>query len=163
MKHSPALPPQIKVSVPLGFDNAIAATTAALREQGFGVLTRVNLHEKFKEKLGEKIRPAAILGACAPELAFRAYSEDPAVAGFLPCNVVVRELEDGKSVAEITRPSVALGPLRTAALEEIAREAEARLTRAAVLLERICRNDNNELAGIETECWNPDLRWGLSG
>lgn len=163
MKSTPPLPPQIRVSAPLGFDHAIAATTAALREQGFGVLTRLNLHEKFREKLGEEVRPAAILGACAPELAFRAYSENPSVATVLPCNVVVRELEASKCVVEIARPTVAFAALGGAALGEVAKEAEAKLTRAALLLERICRNENNELAGIESECWNPDLRWGLSG
>jgi len=99
---------------------------AAIKQVGFGVLTRIDLHEKFKEKLGKTVAPCVILGACNPQLAYEAYQENPDVAALLPCNVVLRELSPGLISVEIAKPSsmmAFLGDQRLATLAEQADQA----------------------------------------
>ena len=79
--------------------------TSAIKRGGFGVLTRIDLHEKFKEKLGKDVAPVVILGACNPQLAYEAYEQNPDVACLLPCNVVLRELDKGQISVESAKPS----------------------------------------------------------
>lgn len=104
--------------------------TAAVQREGFGVLTRIDLHQKFKEKLGRDVLPVVILGACNPQLAFEAYAADPDVASLLPCNVVLRELSPGQISVEIARPSAMMAFLNSASLVTMAEQADARLQRA---------------------------------
>lgn len=108
----------------------IERITAALQQERFGILTRIDLHEKFKEKLGKDVPPVVILGACNPQLAFEAYSKDPDVTALLPCNVVVRELGPGSISVELAKPSSLMAVLGDPQLAAMAEQADARLARA---------------------------------
>lgn len=108
----------------------IERITAALQQERFGVLTRIDLHDKFKEKLGKDVQPVVILGACNPQLAFEAYSKNPDVTALLPCNVVVRELGPGSISVELAKPSSLMAFLGDPQLAAMAEQADARLARA---------------------------------
>ena len=111
-------------------DGAIDRVTRALGAQGFGVLTRIDLHAKIKEKTGKDIIPTVILGACNPGLAYEAYSSNPDVASLLPCNAVVREVAPGRISVELAAPSGMMRMLGDAKLVELAKDADARLRQA---------------------------------
>lgn len=111
------------------YEDAIRRTTEALGEQGFGVLTEIDVRKTLKEKIGEDFKRYVILGACNPQLAHRALTEDDNVGLLLPCNVVVAETERGSEVAYV-RPAEMLGVADNPALEPLAEEAEALLSRA---------------------------------
>ncbi|HEX9015055.1 MAG TPA: DUF302 domain-containing protein [Chloroflexota bacterium] len=119
------------LELPLSYERAIAQVTAALKEQGFGVLTTIDVKATLKEKLGEEFRPYAILGACNPPLAHRALSTDLEVGLMLPCNVVVYELDSKTSRVEFLDPLVALGVMGNQQLAPVAREARQRLEQVA--------------------------------
>ena len=111
-------------------DGAIDRTTKALAAEGFGILTRIDMHSKIKEKTGKDIIPTVILGACNPNLAFEAYTTNPDVASLLPCNAVVREIAPGRISLEFAAPSGMMRILGDAALTALASEADARIQRA---------------------------------
>lgn len=110
-------------------DSMIERVTSLLKVEGFGVLTRIDLHTKIKEKLGKEIRPAVILGACNPQLAFEAYQRNTDVASLLPCNAVLRDVGNGRISVELAKPSALMEILGDKKLVEFAREADARLQR----------------------------------
>lgn len=112
------------------FDRAIERAAKALAAEGFGVLTRIDMHAKIKEKTGKDIVPTVILGACNPNLAFEAYSTNSDVASLLPCNAVVREIAPGRVSLEFVAPTAMMRILGDARLTELAREADARVERA---------------------------------
>lgn len=107
---------------------------AALKDQGFGVLTEINVQATLKEKLGEEMPPFVILGACNPPLAHRALSAEPEVGMLLPCNVVVREAGTGTVLVEAMDPAAAMGIVGNPAVEAVAAEARGRLERALAAL-----------------------------
>ena len=113
----------------LGYDEAVERVTEALSEEGFGVLTEIDVREKMREKLGEEFRRYVILGACAPELAHRALQEEDAIGLLLPCNVVVAE-SDGGAQAAYLRPRQMMAFTGNDALAPVAEEAEERISRA---------------------------------
>src|SRR6185503_8845308 len=116
---------QISVNVP--FDQAVEITTAALRSQGFGVLTTIDVKQTLKTKLDREFRKYVILGACNPPLADRALHAELEVGLLLPCNVIVYENELSSSVVSAMAPLAALGIVGgNATLAEVAREADAR-------------------------------------
>jgi uncharacterized protein (DUF302 family) len=121
-----------KVNLP--YAEAIERTKAALKDQGFGVLTEIDVKKTMKEKLGVDFRPYVILGACNPPLAHRALSAELDIGLLLPCNVVVYEA-DGGSVVEVMDPEAALGIVGNPAVEPVAREAKERLEKAITSLE----------------------------
>lgn len=111
-------------------DGAIERATKALATEGFGILTRIDMHSKIKEKTGKDIIPTVILGACNPNLAFEAYTANPDVASLLPCNAVVRELAPGRISLEFAAPSGMMRMLGDGALTALAGEADTRIQRA---------------------------------
>lgn len=122
------------LELPLSYEQAVERVTSALKEQGFGVLTTIDVKATLQEKLGEEFRPYTILGACNPPLAYRALSADLEIGLMLPCNVVVYEVEPGRSRVEFLDPETALGIVGSDTLQPIAREAKARLERVAETL-----------------------------
>jgi len=106
---------------------------AALKEQGFGVLTEIDVQATLREKLGEQTGPYLILGACNPPLAHRALSADPSIGLLLPCNVVVREHE-GRTVVEALDPNVMVQVTGNPQLAAVAEEAAQRLNAALASL-----------------------------
>jgi uncharacterized protein (DUF302 family) len=126
MKKSINIKREIQGSV----DEAVGRITQALKDEGFGVLTRIDLHAKFKEKLGKDVPATVILGACNPQLAFEAYSRAPDVTSLLPCNAVVRELGPGRVSIELALPTALMEILGDPALVGLAREADQKLGRA---------------------------------
>lgn len=118
-----------------GYEQAVERTTAALKEQGFGILTTIDVQKTLKEKLGADTRPYVILGACNPPLAHRALQADPGVGLLLPCNVIVYDNGDGTSTVEAMNPEAALGIVGdNAAIAEVARDARKRLDAALASL-----------------------------
>jgi len=111
------------------FEEVLTAVQNALKEQGFGVLTTIDVKATLKEKLGLDMERYVILGACNPPLAHRALETEREVGLLLPCNVVVREV-DGKTRVEIADPKAMLGIVGNPALDELANEARSRLERA---------------------------------
>lgn len=120
----------ISKTVDLSYEEALARVREALQEQGFGVLTEIDVQRTLKKKLQVDFRRYIILGACNPSLAHRALMAEIEVGLLLPCNVVVYETEDGKTVVSALNPEVALGIVENEALGETAKEAAARLRRA---------------------------------
>lgn len=117
-------------------DRAIDQVTDALKAEGFGVLTRIDAHQVFKQKLGIEFRPYTILGACNPTLAHRALSHSATTGILLPCNVTV-EAADGGSAVRIANPEAMLqagGMASDPAMVGLMREARARLERVAAAL-----------------------------
>ncbi|BBI99224.1 hypothetical protein FGKAn22_09170 [Ferrigenium kumadai] len=111
-------------------DHAVERTTRALGAEGFGILTRIDMHSKIKEKTGKDIVPTVILGACNPMLAYEAYTANSDVASLLPCNAVIREIAPGRISVELAAPSGMMHILGDAKLTELAREADMKIQRA---------------------------------
>jgi len=102
---------------------------AALKDQGFGVLTEIDVQATLREKLGEQTEPYLILGACNPPLAHRALSADPSIGLLLPCNVVVRA-QEGRTIVEALDPNIMVEVTGNPALSPVAAEAAQRLNAA---------------------------------
>ncbi|AVP69649.1 DUF302 domain-containing protein [Rhodococcus hoagii] len=111
------------------FDDAIARTRAALQEQGFGVLTEIDMQATLKAKIGAEMERYVILGACNPQLAHRAVGVDRQIGLLLPCNVVVRSDGDGV-IVEAMNPALMVAVTEEPGLEEVAAEATTRLQAA---------------------------------
>ena len=123
--------------VKLPYDEAVERTRAGLKEQGFGVLTEIDVKATMKAKLDADFRPYVILGACNPPLAHRALSADLGIGLLLPCNVVVYDNLDGTSTIEAMDPQAALGLVGdNPTIADVASEARARLTRAVDAVSR---------------------------
>jgi len=122
-------------TVNCGFDEAITRVTASLKEQGFGVLTEIDVQATMKAKLGVERPPMVILGACNPALADAALDADPSVGALLPCNVVLRQV-DGGTLLEVIDPLAMLGVVERAGVDAVAKEARARLARVVASLEQ---------------------------
>ncbi len=101
----------------------------ALTAEGFGVLTEIDVQATMKKKLDRDMRYYTILGACNPEMAWQALSHEPKIGAMLPCNVVVRELEDGKIEVSAVDPQASMQAVENPELGEIAGEVRARLQR----------------------------------
>ncbi|MEO8953196.1 MAG: DUF302 domain-containing protein [Ktedonobacteraceae bacterium] len=123
----------LKVNLP--YAEAVERTKAALKEQGFGVLTEVDIQHTMKEKRGVDFRPYVILGACNPALAEQALTAELDLGLLLPCNVVVYETEGG-SIVQAMDPEPVLGLVGNPRLEPIAYEVKARLRAALTGLSR---------------------------
>lgn len=117
------------------FASALARVTEALKAEGFGVLTEIDVQETLKKKLGVDFRPYQILGACNPPLAYRALSAAPEVGLLLPCNVVVAQVEEGVIEVSLVDPLAMLGVIAYADLKPVAVDAAARFDRVAASLQ----------------------------
>ena len=116
------------------YDAAVDAVRAALTDQGFGVLTEIDLKAALKEKLDVEIEPQIILGACRPPLAYEAIQAEPSIAAVLPCNVVVRSVDPDTTVVEAFDPDSMMGLADNAALHAVAADAKQRLNAAFAAL-----------------------------
>ena len=119
-----------KREISASVDEAIDRATKALAAEGFGILTRIDMHSKIKEKTGKDIIPTVILGACNPNLAYEAYTANSDVASLLPCNAVIRELSPGRVSLEFAAPTGMMRILGDDALTQLAAEADTRIQRA---------------------------------
>lgn len=118
------------------YETALTRTVDALKVEGFGVLTEIDVKETLKKKLGVDFPSYKILGACNPPLAHRALTAAPEVGLLLPCNVTVRQLEDGRIEVAMIDPLMMMGVISNPALKPIADEARARLERVAQALQK---------------------------
>lgn len=116
--------------VTLPYDEAVARTRDALANEGFGVLSEIDVQATLKKKLDVDFRPYVILGACNPPLAHRALTTEPEIGLLLPCNVIVREGDSpGTCVVAAVDPEVSLGRVENEALAPVAAEVKSRLER----------------------------------
>ena len=121
-------------TLPVSYEEAIPRVKDAVRVEGFGVLTEIDVRQTLREKLGAEREPYLILGACNPALAHRALEQEPEIGLLLPCNVLVRAVDDGCRV-EIADPEAMLGIVGNERLDAIAQEAKQRLQRVVAALE----------------------------
>jgi uncharacterized protein (DUF302 family) len=129
-----------EVHLGLPYEAALEAVTAALKAEGFGVLTCIDVRATLKEKLGEDFRSYAILGACNPPLAHRALSMESRVGLMLPCNVTVESDDQNEALVRIANPELMMqvGSLQgNETLRLVAAEARARLERVAGVLQAL--------------------------
>jgi uncharacterized protein (DUF302 family) len=127
------------VTVPLSWEDAVQRTREALGEQGFGILTEIDVRATFESKLGTEAADAVgdyvILGACNPTLASRALAAEPELGALLPCNVVIRRGKDAReTTVEAIDPQTMVQLSDRLAVREIADEADARLRKALARL-----------------------------
>ena len=126
----------LRIEIPESFERAVEGASAALKAEGFGVLTTIDVRQTLKQKLDRDFRKYVILGACNPSLADRALQAELEIGLLLPCNVVVYELSPGRSAVSAMAPLTALSIAGdTPELQAVAKEADARLRRALTALE----------------------------
>lgn len=120
-------------ALPESYEQAATRVRDALKVEGFGVISEVDMQQALREKIGVEIPPYTILGACNPQLANQALAQEPEIGLLLPCNVVVRA-EGAASRVDIADPKAMLGIVGNPALDAIAAEAEQRLRRVVAAL-----------------------------
>lgn len=111
----------------LGFDDAIEATTEALKERGFGILTEIDVTQTLKDKLDVDFRKYHILGACNPPFAYRALQIENKIGSMLPCNVIIQEFPDGRVEVAAIDPVASMQAVGNAELATIARQIQTLL------------------------------------
>jgi uncharacterized protein (DUF302 family) len=127
----------LRIELPISYEQAVEQATAALKVEGFGVLTTIDVKQTLKQKLDKDFRKYVILGACNPPLAHRALEAETEIGLLLPCNVIVYETEPGRAVVSAMAPLMALGIVGdNTGLSSVAHEADQRLRRALTSLEQ---------------------------
>jgi uncharacterized protein (DUF302 family) len=117
------------------YDVAVETVREALGEQGFGILTEIDLKATLKTKLDVDVAPQVILGACRPALAYEALTAEPSIAAVLPCNVVVRALAEDTTIVEAFDPDAMMGLADSDELSAVAADAKQRITAALTSLD----------------------------
>lgn len=117
----------INKKVNTSFEQAVEDVTAELKKEGFGVITEIDLKEKFKDKLDVDFRKYTILGACNPALAYKAIQQEPSIGVMLPCNVLVQETENGAVEISAINPLSSIGATENSNLQSLAREVSDKL------------------------------------
>jgi uncharacterized protein (DUF302 family) len=125
----------IRVELGVSYEEAVERATAALKTEGFGVLTTIDVKATIKAKLDKDFRKYVILGACNPPIAFKALSAETDLGLLLPCNVIVYESEPGRSVVAAVAPLVSMSRVGNEALAPIGAEVDAKLRRVMATLE----------------------------
>ena len=118
---------QAKMNVP--YEEAVEQTTAALKEEGFGVLTEIDVKATLKKKIDADFRRYVILGACNPNLAHQALQSQLEVGLLLPCNVIVYETGEGQSMVSIVNPMAMMSVADNEGLQAVAKQADEKLSR----------------------------------
>ena len=113
--------------LPLGFDAALATVTGKLKDEGFGIITEIDVTKTLKNKIGVEFRPYRILGACNPALAHEALKLEDKVGTMLPCNVIVQELAEGRVEVAAIDPVASMAAIENPALLEKARIVRGKL------------------------------------
>ena len=126
----------LKIDLPLPYDTALRRATEALKQEGFGVLTTIDVTRTLKEKLDRDFRRYTILGACNPLLADRALRAELDIGLLLPCNVIVYEREAGTSTVAAMAPLAAMALVDNPDVREVAKAADAKLRSALAGLEQ---------------------------
>ena len=121
-------------SIRAPFEEAIERTTEALKAEGFGIISRIDIQDTLQRKIGVDFRPYVILGACNPKLAYEALKLEDKVGTMLPCNVVVQQTDEGTEVAAID-PVASMQAIENDELSEKAGEVAAKLRRAIASLD----------------------------
>lgn len=111
------------------FESAIEQVTEALKTEGFGVLTQIDVQSTLKNKIGADFRPYKILGACNPDYAHKALQGEPHIGVMLPCNVIVQQMDDGSVEVAAVDPVASMQAIDNPALGEVALEVQAKLKR----------------------------------
>ncbi len=111
------------------FDDAVQRITQALAKEGFGILTEIDVKGTLEKKIGAKMERYTILGACNPTLAHQALEADRSIGLLLPCNVVVREVDEGTEIS-VASPRAMFGLIQREGMRELVDDAEARIQRA---------------------------------
>jgi len=109
------------------FDEAIQRTTDELKTEGFGIISEINMHDKFKEKLGVDFKKYRILGACNPAYAYKAVQLEEKIGTMLPCNIIVIDKENGTIEVSAVNPIASMMAIHNPALEPIAAEVTGKL------------------------------------
>lgn len=120
----------INKTVKVSFDEAVRNITEALKKEGFGIITEIDVKKTIKEKLGEEMRPYKILGACNPKFAFSAISIEDKIGTMLPCNVIVRSIDDETTEVAAINPAESMKTAANEKLAEIGSAVAARLSNA---------------------------------
>jgi uncharacterized protein (DUF302 family) len=125
----------MRTELPVSYEEAIEKATAALKTEGFGVLTTIDVKQTIRQKLDKDFRKYAILGACNPPIAYQALCAEPEIGLLLPCNLIVYETEPGRSAVAAVAPLVTLGRVANEALAPLGQEVDAKLRRVMTRLE----------------------------
>ncbi len=125
----------LRIDLNVPYEEAVESATAALKEEGFGVLTTIDVRQTLKQKLDRDFRKYVILGACNPPLADRALQAELEIGLLLPCNVIVYEREPGSSSVAAMAPLPAMAIVGNKELQSVAKEADTRLRAALQRLE----------------------------
>jgi uncharacterized protein (DUF302 family) len=126
----------IRTTVNTSYEDTIPRVTDALKQEGFGILTQIDVKDTLKKKLNVDFPKYIILGACNPPLAHKALSSETEIGLLLPCNVIVYEGKDGRTVVSAQDPDAALGIVGNAAISPVAQEARERLARVIESLKK---------------------------
>jgi uncharacterized protein (DUF302 family) len=114
-------------TVSMGFDDAVASTKEALRRHNFRVLTEIDMKDNFKKGLNVDFRPYLILGACNPQLTYRALQAEDKIGTMLPCNVVLQQQEDGRVEVSAVDPVASMQAATHVVVDQVAREIRSHL------------------------------------